>query len=186
MAADWGPIAQHGRLHDRASYRYYWTVLQRAKLAGLALPECRGGTRQPNRNSINGHLPSNNPGRRRFRARGNRPVQRSRVRSPAAAAKKPPEGRRRPEGEKSRPRQVEEGRRGKHGRQLGAGDEAEPDITDTKVDRVQLRTEQQGHHLQQRRRTTPTSPCAGRNACTAWSGSARPPAPSFREHQFPA
>ncbi|MGH8853325.1 MAG: HpcH/HpaI aldolase/citrate lyase family protein [Telluria sp.] len=39
MQAGWGPIAQHGRLHDRASYRYYWTVLQRAKLAGLALPE---------------------------------------------------------------------------------------------------------------------------------------------------
>jgi citrate lyase subunit beta/citryl-CoA lyase len=39
MAADWGPIAQHGRLHDRASYRYYWTVLQRAKLAGLTLPD---------------------------------------------------------------------------------------------------------------------------------------------------
>jgi citrate lyase subunit beta/citryl-CoA lyase len=39
MAANWGPIAQHGRLHDRASYRYYWTVLQRAKLAGLPLPE---------------------------------------------------------------------------------------------------------------------------------------------------
>jgi citrate lyase subunit beta/citryl-CoA lyase len=39
MAADWGPIAQNGRLHDRASYRYYWTVLQRAKLAGLALPD---------------------------------------------------------------------------------------------------------------------------------------------------
>ncbi|SFC94984.1 HpcH/HpaI aldolase/citrate lyase family protein [Massilia yuzhufengensis] len=39
MTAGWGPIAQHGRLHDRASYRYYWTVLQRAKLAGLALPE---------------------------------------------------------------------------------------------------------------------------------------------------
>jgi citrate lyase subunit beta/citryl-CoA lyase len=38
-AANWGPISQHGRLHDRASYRYYWTVLQRAKLAGLALPE---------------------------------------------------------------------------------------------------------------------------------------------------
>jgi len=35
----WGPISQHGRLHDRASYRYYWTVLQRAKLAGLPLPE---------------------------------------------------------------------------------------------------------------------------------------------------
>jgi citrate lyase subunit beta/citryl-CoA lyase len=39
IAANWGPIAQNGRLHDRASYRYYWTVLQRAKLAGLALPE---------------------------------------------------------------------------------------------------------------------------------------------------
>lgn len=39
MAADWGPISHLGRLHDRASYRYYWTVLQRAKLAGLALPD---------------------------------------------------------------------------------------------------------------------------------------------------
>ena len=36
---NWGPIKQNGRVHDRASYRYYWTVLQRAKLAGLALPE---------------------------------------------------------------------------------------------------------------------------------------------------
>ena len=39
MAKDWGPIAHGGRLHDRASYRYYWTVLQRAKLAGLVLPD---------------------------------------------------------------------------------------------------------------------------------------------------
>ncbi|MFL6657717.1 MAG: HpcH/HpaI aldolase/citrate lyase family protein [Massilia sp.] len=39
IKANWGPVAQNGRLHDRASYRYYWTVLQRAKLAGLALPE---------------------------------------------------------------------------------------------------------------------------------------------------
>jgi citrate lyase subunit beta/citryl-CoA lyase len=39
MAANWGPIAQNGRLHDRASYRYYWTVLLRAKLAGLVLPD---------------------------------------------------------------------------------------------------------------------------------------------------
>ncbi len=37
--ANWGPISQNGRLHDRASYRYFWTVLQRAKMAGLALPE---------------------------------------------------------------------------------------------------------------------------------------------------
>ena len=35
----WGPIDYHGRLHDRASYRYYWTILQRAKASGLALPE---------------------------------------------------------------------------------------------------------------------------------------------------
>jgi citrate lyase subunit beta/citryl-CoA lyase len=38
-AVQWGPISHGGRLHDRASYRYYWTVLQRAKLAGLPLPE---------------------------------------------------------------------------------------------------------------------------------------------------
>jgi citrate lyase subunit beta/citryl-CoA lyase len=37
--ANWGPIAHLGRLHDRASYRYYWTVLQRAKVAGLTLPD---------------------------------------------------------------------------------------------------------------------------------------------------
>jgi citrate lyase subunit beta/citryl-CoA lyase len=35
----WGPISQHGRLHDRASYRYYWTILQRARLCGLNLPD---------------------------------------------------------------------------------------------------------------------------------------------------
>jgi citrate lyase subunit beta / citryl-CoA lyase len=51
IAANWGPIAQHGRLHDRASYRYYWTVLQRAKLAGLALPESAAAiVNQPEQN----------------------------------------------------------------------------------------------------------------------------------------
>lgn len=29
-AAQWGPTKIDGRLHDRASYRYYWSVLQRA------------------------------------------------------------------------------------------------------------------------------------------------------------
>jgi len=38
-SAAWGPIEHHGRLHDRASYRYYWTVIQRAKANGLHLPE---------------------------------------------------------------------------------------------------------------------------------------------------
>ncbi|WP_338844841.1 aldolase/citrate lyase family protein [Massilia sp. W12] len=37
--AQWGPIQQNGRLHDRASYRYYWTILQRAKAAGMHVPE---------------------------------------------------------------------------------------------------------------------------------------------------
>jgi citrate lyase subunit beta/citryl-CoA lyase len=37
--ANWGPIKHNGRLHDRASYRYYWTILQRAKSSGVALPE---------------------------------------------------------------------------------------------------------------------------------------------------
>ncbi|MFI4940774.1 MAG: HpcH/HpaI aldolase/citrate lyase family protein [Burkholderiales bacterium] len=36
---DWGPIKYNGRLHDRASYRYYWTIIQRAKASGLPLPE---------------------------------------------------------------------------------------------------------------------------------------------------
>ncbi len=35
----WGPIQHQGKLHDRASYRYYWTVLQRARQQGQALPE---------------------------------------------------------------------------------------------------------------------------------------------------
>ncbi|MDR0703054.1 MAG: CoA ester lyase [Azoarcus sp.] len=36
--ASWGPIRHHGRLHDRASYRYYWTLLERAHSTGMALP----------------------------------------------------------------------------------------------------------------------------------------------------
>ncbi len=39
----WGPIQHNGRLHDRASYRYYWTILQRAKTGGLPLPESAAG-----------------------------------------------------------------------------------------------------------------------------------------------
>jgi citrate lyase subunit beta/citryl-CoA lyase len=35
----WGPIEMHGRLHDRASYRYYWTVLKKASMSGVNLPE---------------------------------------------------------------------------------------------------------------------------------------------------
>jgi citrate lyase subunit beta/citryl-CoA lyase len=38
-AADWGPIAWAGTLHDRASYRYYWELLQRAHATGMALAD---------------------------------------------------------------------------------------------------------------------------------------------------
>ncbi len=40
---DWGPIQHEGRLHDRASYRYYWTVLQRARRTGQPLPDSAAG-----------------------------------------------------------------------------------------------------------------------------------------------
>jgi citrate lyase subunit beta / citryl-CoA lyase len=36
--ADWGPIQHAGKLHDRASYRYYWELLQRAHATGMDLP----------------------------------------------------------------------------------------------------------------------------------------------------
>ena len=37
-AADWAPINHAGVLHDRASYRYYWQVLERAQQTAQALP----------------------------------------------------------------------------------------------------------------------------------------------------
>ena len=36
--ADWAPISMGGTLHDRASYRFYWQVLERAHRTGRALP----------------------------------------------------------------------------------------------------------------------------------------------------
>ena len=38
MAAQWAPISFGGQLHDRASYRYYWQVLERAHGTGRPLP----------------------------------------------------------------------------------------------------------------------------------------------------
>lgn len=37
--AAWGPISWEGKLHDRASYRYYWEVLRRAHATGMELPD---------------------------------------------------------------------------------------------------------------------------------------------------
>ena len=39
MAANWAPVQFEGRLHDRASYRYFWQVLERAHHTGLPLPD---------------------------------------------------------------------------------------------------------------------------------------------------
>jgi citrate lyase subunit beta / citryl-CoA lyase len=38
-AQDWAPISVNGQLHDRASYRYFWQVLERAHQTGGVLPE---------------------------------------------------------------------------------------------------------------------------------------------------
>lgn len=35
--ANWGPIQYAGKLNDRATYRYYWEVVQRARLTGTKL-----------------------------------------------------------------------------------------------------------------------------------------------------
>ena len=35
---EWAPIAVHGQLHDRASYRYFWQVLERAHQTGRSMP----------------------------------------------------------------------------------------------------------------------------------------------------
>jgi len=41
LAADrqWGPIEFEEQLHDRASYRLFWTLLRRAAATGVAIPE---------------------------------------------------------------------------------------------------------------------------------------------------
>jgi len=37
--AAWGPIQHEGKLHDRASFRYYWELLQRAQATGMDITE---------------------------------------------------------------------------------------------------------------------------------------------------
>ncbi|MFA6120595.1 MAG: aldolase/citrate lyase family protein [Sideroxydans sp.] len=38
QVAEWGPIQYDGELHDRATYRYFWEVLQKAKITNVAIP----------------------------------------------------------------------------------------------------------------------------------------------------
>ncbi len=40
--AHWGPIRHDGLLHDRASYRFHWELLRRARMTGRPLPEEAG------------------------------------------------------------------------------------------------------------------------------------------------
>ena len=39
QAVQWAPISHAGQLHDRASYRFFWQVLERAHQTGRALPK---------------------------------------------------------------------------------------------------------------------------------------------------
>jgi len=39
MRQDWAPVSIDGTLHDRASYRHFWQVLERAHATGRALPD---------------------------------------------------------------------------------------------------------------------------------------------------
>ena len=39
VEADWAPISHEGHLHDRASYRYFWQVLERAHQTGCKMPD---------------------------------------------------------------------------------------------------------------------------------------------------
>jgi citrate lyase subunit beta/citryl-CoA lyase len=43
QAAQWAPIGFEGKLEDRASYRYYWQVLERAHQTGRRLPTTARG-----------------------------------------------------------------------------------------------------------------------------------------------
>jgi citrate lyase subunit beta/citryl-CoA lyase len=46
--ASWGPIQHQGELQDRATYRYYWQLVQRAHVSGQSLPdEARAWLEQP-------------------------------------------------------------------------------------------------------------------------------------------
>ena len=39
QAAGWGPVSHRGEMHDRASYRFFWELLKRARSTGVTLPD---------------------------------------------------------------------------------------------------------------------------------------------------
>ena len=54
-AAHWAPISFDGSLQDRASYRYYWQVLERAHRTGRSLPQEVRGWFDPVPQHLNTH-----------------------------------------------------------------------------------------------------------------------------------
>ena len=44
QAANWGPISHDGDMHDRASYRYFWDLLKRARATGAEMPRAAEDT----------------------------------------------------------------------------------------------------------------------------------------------
>jgi citrate lyase subunit beta/citryl-CoA lyase len=38
QAAGWGPVSHRGEMHDRASYRFFWELVKRARATGVPLP----------------------------------------------------------------------------------------------------------------------------------------------------
>lgn len=49
---DWGPVSMEDKLHDRASYRYFWQVLERAHQTGMELPLAMRGYFAPGNESL--------------------------------------------------------------------------------------------------------------------------------------
>lgn len=47
IAADWAPVSVDGHLHDRASYRYFWQLIERAHQTGGKLPDDIAGLFRP-------------------------------------------------------------------------------------------------------------------------------------------
>jgi len=52
VRAEWAPISFAGQLHDRASYRYFWQVLERAHKTGRHLPSEMAGYFQPSSSPV--------------------------------------------------------------------------------------------------------------------------------------
>ena len=54
QAAEWAPISHAGQLHDRASYRYFWQLLERAHGTGRRLPSVVKVYFEPAASQLNG------------------------------------------------------------------------------------------------------------------------------------